>query len=115
MDVKFHRNENYPMFLRGKIVAVCELLLKEKLGVIAGSRELVALGSELFDKHDEDFLPFVAIDSETDHLPAESVRPLCASAWLNRCDLELEEVERVHGSSIRAACERLVGRYGSSI
>lgn len=111
MDVKFHRNENYPIFLRGKIVAVCELLLKEKLGVIAGSRELVALGSELFDKHDEDFLPFVAIDSETDHLPVDSERRNWSDEALKRKDEEISEYEAAAKQNVFTACRILISRF----
>ena len=49
------RTEEYSIFIRGKIVAICEAMLREEMGIIAGSRRLIGLGLELFDDHDEDF------------------------------------------------------------
>lgn len=60
------RTEDHSIYIHGKIVAICEAMLREEIGIIAGSRRLAGLGFELFDDHNEDFLTFVAIDSETD-------------------------------------------------
>lgn len=111
MEAKFHRNEKYPIFLRGKIVTVCELLLKEKIGVIAGSRELVSLSSKFFDKHDEDFLPFVAIDSETDHLPVDWERGNWSEEALKRKDVEISEYEAAAKQDVFTACRNLISRF----
>ena len=59
------KNEEY--YIRGKIVAVCEATLAEEIGVIAASRRLSALGSELFDGRHEAFILFDAVDTETDY------------------------------------------------
>ena len=63
------RTEEYSTFIRGKIVVICEAMLHEEIGIIAGSRRLKSLGFRLFNAHDKNFLMFVVIDSETDHLP----------------------------------------------
>ena|SRR5215813_4325703 len=65
------RNEEFSAFIRGKIVAVCEAVLNEEIGVIAGSRRLKGLMFELCGDHDEDFMAFVGIDSDTDRLPVD--------------------------------------------
>jgi hypothetical protein len=54
------------IFVRGKVIAICEAILNEEIGVINGSRildrlefELIEYGPGFFNR-DEDFLPFVA-------------------------------------------------------
>jgi hypothetical protein len=60
-------NEEHFAFICGKIVAICEAMLKEEIGVIAGSRRLHWLQYELApDKRgdvacDDDFTMFVGI------------------------------------------------------
>ncbi|ODR87945.1 hypothetical protein ABT47_10215 [Shewanella xiamenensis] len=82
--------------------------------MLEGVRRLAALsfGGENRNS-DPDFSLFVAIDSETDHLPGEATRSSCSAAWLEKCDRELEEIEKYYGASINSACERLVARFGS--
>jgi hypothetical protein len=41
------QSENHSTFIRGKIVAICEAILNEEIGVICGSRRLCALVFEL--------------------------------------------------------------------
>jgi len=59
------------IFVRGKIIAICQAILNEEIGVIAGSRIIDGLEFELMDygfgwfSRDKDFLPFVGINSET--------------------------------------------------
>lgn len=55
-------------FIRGQIMAICESVLAEEIGVIAGSRRLNRLGLQLYGARDSDFITFVGVDSETDHL-----------------------------------------------
>ena|SRR6185369_4481542 len=56
-------NESRLIFVRGKIVAICQAILNEEMGVIAGSRILCGLEFELrydlYQKYDcdEDLLP----------------------------------------------------------
>lgn len=112
MGEKLYRNENYPIYLRGKIVAVCELLLREQIGVIAGSRQLVSLGSELCGEHDEDFIPFLAVDSETDHLPVDWERRNWSIEALERKDKEISEYEEGARKDVLELCRKLISRFG---
>ena len=109
-----HLNEGHVRDLRAQI-ADCALALSQgSVPLLEGVRRLAALsfGGENRNS-DPDFGLFVAIDSETDHLPAATARPLCSSAWLDQCDRELAEIEKFYGSNINSACERLVARFGS--
>lgn len=90
-------------------------LAQRSLPLLAGIRALSSLSRTLETEVDDpDFSLFVAIDSETDHLPNAEARALSSGAWLKQCDRELAEVERVHGSAINAACERLLFRYAAA-
>lgn len=81
---------------------------------VEGVRQLAALRFEASRlDHDPDFTLFVAIASESDHLPPHELRSQCASAWLEQRDREARELEVLHRQQVRAACARLVGRFSS--
>jgi hypothetical protein len=105
-------------FVRGKIVFICEAMLKEEIGVIAGSRILNRLEDELFQREvgtwfqrDEDFLTFVAINSETDHLPVDFERKNWSIEALERKDKEIDAAEALYKDNAFTACRRLIERF----
>jgi hypothetical protein len=59
-------------------------------------------------------LPFVVIDSETDHLPMGDVRQRWAPDVLARKDVEIQEAEAFYRDCAFAACERLLARFDST-
>ena len=103
--------EVFSAFLRGKIVAICEAILNEDIGVIAGSRRLNHLGYELDLDRDEDFLTFVAINSETDHLPVDSERQNWSVEALKRKDKEIAEFEAAYKDQAIESCKKLIARF----
>ena len=105
------RNEEFSAFIRGKIVAVGEDVLNEVIGVIAGSRKLTGLGHELCGDHDEDFITFAAIDSETDHLPVDRERRNWSVEALERKDKEIAEAEAFYKDMTFEACRKLIERF----
>jgi hypothetical protein len=104
------RAQEREYFLRGKIVAICEAVLREEIGVIAASRRLSRFGLELFDGHDEDFEPFDAIDSETDRLPVDSERANWSVEALKRKDKEIARAEALYKDDAFVACRKLIER-----
>ena len=98
-------------FLRGRIVAICESILAEEIGVIAGSRRLSQLGLQLYDDHDEDFITFDAVDSETDHLPVNSERANWSTEALARKDEEIAQAEALYKTNVFSACRKLIERF----
>ena len=81
---------------------------------VEGVRQLAALRFEVSRlDHDPDFTLFVAIASESDHLPPHELRSQCAPAWLEQADYEARELEVLHRQQVRAACARLVDRFSS--
>ncbi len=111
------RNEEYSTFIRGKIVAICGAVLNEEIGVIAGSRMLNSLEFELLHyevgwfQRDDDFLTFVAIDSETDNLPVDSERQNWSVGALERKDKEIAKAEAFYKDDVFAACRKLIERF----
>jgi hypothetical protein len=110
-------NNEASIFVRGKIVAICQALLNEEIGIIAASRiidglefELMQHGSRYYHR-DEDFVPFVAINSETDHLPVDRERSNWSSEALIRTDLEIANAEAKYKESAIEACKTLIDRF----
>lgn len=110
--------EERSVYLRGKIVAICEAILREEMGAIPGARIIKNLGWELlhydnfgsFDL-DEDFIPFVAIDSETDHLPVDLERHNWSIEALERKDQEIAKAEQWAKELAFPACKILIERF----
>jgi hypothetical protein len=109
------KNEGYSAFIRGKIVAVCEAILDEEIGVVAGSRRIsdfeCELDDELDDESYEDLKPFIGINSETQHLPVNWERRNWSAGALERKDKEIAEAETFYKDKAFAACRKLIARF----
>lgn len=103
------KNEEY--YLRGKIVAICEAVLAEEIGIIAASRHLSALGLKLFKGRHEDFITFDVVDSETDNLPIDIERKNWSAEALARKDKEIADTEALYRNDVIAACRKLIERF----
>jgi len=104
-------DDKFIIFLYGKIVAICEAILAEEIGIIAGSRKLAALKHQLSEELDEDFCFFVAVDSETDHLPVDKERRNWSIEALARKDKEIYEYESDARKEVSAVCEKMIQRF----
>jgi hypothetical protein len=105
-------NEEEVREKRQAVVRCARDMLSGLVDVIEGSRALSSL-SDLGDgDFDPDFIPFIAIDSETDHLPVGNVRKYWDLDVLAHKDLEIREAEEFHREAALAACRRLVNRFG---
>jgi hypothetical protein len=95
-----------------EIVRVARGILDGSMGVIAGAREMTKLHFRSHSKErDEDFLVFVGIDSETDHLPLGDVRRHWSPDALARKDVEIREAEDFFREQAHAAARALIARY----
>lgn len=103
------KNEEY--YIRGKIVAICEAVVDEEIGIIAASRRLSILGGELFERHHEDFITFEAVDSETDDLPVDTERKNWSADALKQKDEEIAKAEALYKNDVIAACRKLLERF----
>jgi hypothetical protein len=54
---------------------------------------------------------FVAIASQTDHLPIGDVRKHYSRNALQKVDAEIQSVEKYYRPQIQTACEKLIARF----
>ncbi len=103
----------YRAFLQGKVVAICEAVIKEEMGIIAASRLLDSLAFDLVgDNTHEDFVTFTAISSETDHLPVDYDRRNWNAEALKEKDQEILETEAFYRDVVIKQCKYLIKKYG---
>lgn len=95
-----------------RAVAVARQIVAGELGAIEGCRELSSMRWEFGAEMTELFLPFVAIDSETDHLPIGAVRELWQRDALARKDQEIHRFEQVQRTQTLEACLMLIRHLG---
>ena len=98
-----------------RAVAVARQIMAGELGVIEGCRELSSMRWEFGAEMKELFLPFVALDSETDHLPIGAVRELWQVDALARKDQEIRRFEQVQRTQTIEACLMLIRQLGEDI
>jgi hypothetical protein len=104
-------NEEHRQFLSRKIVAAAQSILSGELGVIAGARQLCGLGHQVGADDDADFTFFVAIDSESDHLPIGEVRQHWNPEALRAKDAEIASFEAFYREKAFEICRRLIEKY----
>ena len=106
-----HSALQYQRDLRRLIVETCRALISRQLGVVAAARQLVRLANELGVARDDDFLFFVALDSETDHFPLGSPRQGWSAAALAREDAAREKYEASAIADATAHSRNLLAKY----
>ncbi len=94
-----------------KIVATAQHILSGQLGIVAGARQLSGLRFDVGAEHDADFIFFVGVDSETDHLPVGEVRSRWSSDALKAKDEELQTYESSVRDKAFRVCQSLIQRY----
>ena len=83
-------NEEHALAVRTESRRTAEALRSGALPFLDGVRKLSALRHQVSASgNDEDFTPFLAVDSETDHLPSQSALAFCSEAWLAKCEAEM--------------------------
>jgi hypothetical protein len=114
MGIENALDESRQRELRAEVAAVARGIYLRSTPLLDGARRIAALRFEVAGcEHDEDFMLFAVIDSETDHIPKESARKLCSPTWLEQCDLKIHETWDFYGSQIRTSCERLCARFAN--
>jgi len=98
-----------------EIVRVARRIVDGSIGIIAGAREMSRLHFRSHSKEkDEEFLVFVGIDSETDHLPVGEVRRHWSAEALVRKDAEIKKAEDFLRGRALTAARALIHRYEES-
>ncbi len=98
---------------RGDIVRTAQEVIDGEIGIILGCRRLQSFRFRLADEHDEDFMLFVGVDSQTDHLPVDDERRNWSSEALARKDIEIAESENFFRNDVVAACHKVIARFAN--
>jgi hypothetical protein len=111
-----HLNEHEAAAVRREAVACAESLLHRTASFLPAVRRLAAIRFQLREfESDSDLLLFTAIDSESDHIPAEAARQHCASSWLKECDAEVAQLEVFFAEQVSAACRSIIERFAHAV
>ena len=106
-------NEQFMNAKRSEVASTAQLVRDGKMNVVEGVRRLSALQHDVSQKDfDDDFMLFVAIASETDHLPVGEVRTQYSQDALRKADKEIEKAEKLYRPQVEEACEKLIARFG---
>ena len=100
--------------LRQAVIDIARRLVAGDLAIIAGCRELTRLGHHVVAdwRNDPDFVVFGAVESETDHLPLEDVRPLWQPAAFAQKQVEVASCEAFYRDDVLHACRSVLKRFG---
>ena len=98
-----------------EIIRVAKEMLAGAVDLIIGCRVITGLSCNTDDPQDEIYLPFIALDSETDHLPMGSVRELCDPDYLKRVDKEINRYNELAREDIHKACVELVKKLSHEL
>lgn len=105
-------NENESLS-RSQLVSVALAMLNEELPFLEGAVQMLAIKNRLSGvaDRDPDFDVFVAIQSETDHLPLEAQRQLWSPTALVELEPEIRRAEEWAKSFAPSACRSLIARF----
>src|SRR6266478_1920374 len=76
------------------VVSVAEQILSHELGIIEGARKLCSLRFDVRAENDKDFIFFVGVESETDHLPVGKTQVHWKPTALKEKKEEIEKFEK---------------------
>lgn len=108
-------NEKYMSAKRLEVVNTAQMIRDGKMNVVEGSWRLAALQHDISRKDfEEDFMLFVGIASETDHLPVGEARKLYSPEALRKADAEIASVDKLYRGQVEPACEQLMARFGDT-
>ena len=98
-------------------VHLAQQMLRKQLSFFEGAVRMAPLRHDIegVDAMDEDFLAFVLISSETDHLPLKAHQHLWSPESLAQLLPEIEHVEIWASPFATQACENIIQRFSSSI
>jgi hypothetical protein len=96
-------------------IDVATRVVNGKVGILAASRVLSRLGHDLVPdtRIDPDFVVFIALDSQTDHLPLEDQRHNWAPAAFAQKQLEVARWEEHSREQVVEACRSIIDRLGA--
>jgi hypothetical protein len=108
-------NEERRQQASAKIVSLARGVLAGQVGIVAASRQFAAWRFDVGGEHEPDFVFFVSVDSETDHLPVGDVRLYWSPDVLRAKDDELRDFEASVRNEAFLVCRSLLERYETHI
>lgn len=108
------RNES-ELDARKELVSLCQAMLAGQLSFFEGALRVCPLRFKIgAPENDSDLMAFVAIESETDHLPPQHIQHQWSSEALTRLQPEFEKTEAWAMSFASMACENLIKRFSET-
>lgn len=97
---------------RQELVALCRAMLSGELSYFEGAIRVCPLRFNIgVPEDDPDLMAFVAISSETDHLPPKHIQHRWSPEALHRLQPEFEKTEVWAEPFASKACESLINRF----
>ena len=97
-------HNDYVILKRNELIELATLILKDEINVIEAIRKICNLRFQIDDPENEFFLPFIAIDSDTDHYPVGNMRANCDEGYLKSMDIEMAGFLKKERQYIVNAC-----------
>ncbi|MBM3650564.1 MAG: hypothetical protein FJX11_22540 [Alphaproteobacteria bacterium] len=97
---------------RKKLVDIVRRMLDGELSFLEGALMVPRAEALEIDDFDEDFLPFVAINSESDRFPLGAVRQYWSQDALAKLHPEIDGAEKWAGQTANHYCQRIIERLG---
>ncbi|MBS0370948.1 MAG: DUF2489 domain-containing protein [Proteobacteria bacterium] len=99
---------------RREVVSLCNAMLAGDLSFFEGAIRICSLRGHLgVPDDDSDITAFVAIESETDHLPMARTQHLWSSGAVHRLQPEFQRTEEWAKGFAPNACRNLIERFGT--
>ena len=105
-------HDEYRLGLRQQAIELAHEMLASDDDLIVRCRKMSRLLTELNAPREQPYLIFVAVDSETDHLPLTVEPELLDPEYRLRCLKEAEEAGRFYRDGITEGCRAVLELFG---
>ncbi|UTF60906.1 DUF2489 domain-containing protein [Gilvimarinus sp. DA14] len=107
-------HEDYVNKKKKRVIEVAQGMLDGSVDYLEGSIELASLSFQVeAPDNDADFIKFIAIASEIDHLPIGKVRQYWSPNALERNETEIKKSKKWAKEFSLEHCKSLVARYSA--
>jgi hypothetical protein len=106
-------HRQYLLTVQKQVVDVCEAMLQEEIDLIRGARKLTGFHNQLFVQIDDDFLPIINFEAQTDEMPIGDQRQYYSEQFLTKMDKQFAEFEAKVKQEIFDACRKLIERFST--
>ena len=108
-------NEEKHSQLCSEAVSLARAILSDDEHYLSNVIKLNSLRFELGENEfDKDFVVFLTISSDTDHIPYGKNRENCSVKWLEKCDKELCEIKEHYRGEVEKSCKSIIERFGKN-